>query len=264
MTAASAGLEGRVAIVTGAARGLGAVVAEKLVERGARVVLTDVREDEGRAVADRLGDGAEYATLDVTSEDDWARVAGETVERRGRIDVLVNNAGRLEMGSIEHAALDDVRGVLDVNLIGPFLGIRAVIPTMKAQGAGSIVNVSSLDGLLGMNGVAAYSASKWGLRGLTRSAALELGRDGIRVNCVCPAGGNPQMYGPWMEKLVGLLDRTKAYVEDRAIPTEAPLESIANAVLFLASDASSHCTGIDLPVDGGAQAGHYLDGFNDL
>ncbi len=254
----------RVAIVTGAARGLGAVVAEQMVDQGAHVIVADVNEEDGRAVAARLGASASFAALDVTREGDWSRLVDVVVEEHGRIDVLVNNAARLSMGAIEHADVDDVRGVVDVNLIGPYLGIRAVVPTMKAQRSGAIVNVSSVDGLLGMNGVAAYAASKWGLRGLTKSAALELGRDGIRVNCVCPAGGNPQMYGPWMDKLVGLIDRTKAYVEDRAIPSEVPLESIARAILFLASEASDHCTGVDLPVDCGAHAGHYLDGFNEL
>ncbi len=260
----SLSLAGRVAIVTGAARGLGAVVAERLVAAGAKVVLGDVRDDEGRDTAHRLGDAAEFERLDVTSEADWQRVVEATLARHDRIDLLVNNAGRLGMGAIENTTADEARGIFDVNLMGPFLGIRAVVPAMKARRSGSIVNVSSLDGLMGMNGVAAYSASKWGLRGLAKSAALELGRDGIRVNTVCPAGGNPQMYGPWMEKLVGVLDATKAYVADRAIPTEAPLSAIANAVVFLASDASSHCTGMDLPVDGGAHAGHYLEGFNDL
>lgn len=257
-------LVGRVAVVTGAARGLGTVVAEKLQAQGAKVVLADILEEEGRETAARLGEGASFAPLDVTREGDWSSLVSDTLVRHRRIDVLVNNAGRLAMGSIEHTSPDVARGVLDVNVMGPFLGMQAVIPAMKARRSGSIVNISSLDGLLGMNGVAAYSASKWGLRGLAKSAALELGRDGIRVNTVCPAGGNPQMYGPWMEKLLKLLDRTRAYVEDRAIPTEVPLDAIASAVVFLASDASSHCTGIDLPVDGGAHAGHYVEGFNDL
>jgi 3alpha(or 20beta)-hydroxysteroid dehydrogenase len=257
-------LEDRVALVTGAARGVGAVTAKRLVDAGARVVLGDIRDEAGEAVASEIGNGATYRSLDVTREADWARVVEQSLTDYGRIDILVNNAGKLHMGAIEHTSVDDARRVLDVNLIGPFLGIRAVIPPMKAQGRGSIVNVGSLDGLLGMNGVAAYAASKWGLRGLAKSAALELGRNGIRVNTVCPAGGNPEMYGPWIQSLVGMLEETKAYTEDRGIPGEAPMEAIADAVVFLASDASRHCTGMDLPVDGGAHAGHYLAGFNDL
>ncbi len=126
------------------------------------------------------------------------------------------------------------------------------------------MNVGSLDGMIGMNGVAAYAASKWGLRGLAKSAALELGRDGIRVNTVCPGGGNPELYAPWAEQLAAIFDQVKAFAEDRGIPDEVPLDAIADAVLFLASDASRHCTGVDLPVDGGAHAGTFLPGFNEF
>ena len=135
---------------------------------------------------------------------------------------------------------------------------------MRAQGGGSIVNVGSIDGLIGMNGITAYCTSKWALRGWTKAAALELGRDGIRVNQVCPAGGNVEMYGPWMEKMIPFMDETQAYQEDRGIPGSAPLDVIADAVLFLASDASKSTTGADLPVDGGATAGTFLPGFNTL
>lgn len=257
-------LDGRVAIVTGASRGLGAVIARTMVEAGARVVLADVREEAGRAISDDLGDAASYVQLDVTREGDWQRAVEQTLGECGRIDVLVNNAGRLHLGAIERTSPEQARAVVDVNLVGPFLGIRAVVAPMRAQGKGSIVNVASIDGMIGMNGVAAYAASKWGLRGLAKSAALELGRDGIRVNTVCPAGGNPEMYSPWMGQLAGMMEQTRAYTEDRAIPGEVSLEAIAEAVVFLASDSSRHCTGADLPVDGGAHAGHFLAGFNDL
>lgn len=257
-------LDGRVAIVTGAARGVGAVIARRLIEAGAHVLLTDVRDDEGEAVARELGDAASFAHHDVTHEEGWAHAVEKALSHQGRVDVLVNNAGRLHMGTIENTDAEAARGVVDVNLIGPYLGIRAVIPAMKSQHSGSIVNVGSVDGMFGMNGVAAYSASKWGLRGLARSAALELGRDGIRVNTVCPASGNPEMFGPWMDKIIPRIDEMQAYTEDRAIPGQVPLEAIADAVVFLASDASSHCTGIDLPVDGGAVAGHFLPGFNEF
>ena len=115
-----------------------------------------------------------------------------------------------------------------------------------------------------MNGLTAYCASKFGLRGLSKAAALEIGRDGIRVNTVCPAGGNPEMYEPWMDRVSGFLDQTLAYNENRAIPGSVPIESIVDAVVFLASDASRHCTGVDLPVDGGASAGCFIPGFNTL
>jgi 3alpha(or 20beta)-hydroxysteroid dehydrogenase len=135
---------------------------------------------------------------------------------------------------------------------------------MREHGAGSIVNVASIDGMLGMNGVTAYCTSKWALRGLTKSAAMELGRAGIRVNTVCPAGGNPEMYGPWFEKLMTMSEDTSAYTSNRGIPGEAPLELIADAVAFFASDASRHCTGVDLPVDGGAHAGRFIPSFNEF
>ena len=135
---------------------------------------------------------------------------------------------------------------------------------MTAQGAGSIVHISSIDGLEGMNGASAYTASKFGLRGLAKATALELGRKGVRVNCVCPAGGNPEMYAPWFERLATQMAGMIAYTEDRAIPGPVPFEAIASAVVFLASEASSHITGIDLPVDGGAAAGSWLPGMDEL
>jgi 3alpha(or 20beta)-hydroxysteroid dehydrogenase len=257
-------LDDRIAIITGGARGVGAWIARHMIEAGASVVLGDVRNEAGEELASELGAAATYVPLDVTREADWTRAVDATLAERGRVDILVNNAAQLHLGTIENTSSDQARSVLDVNLMGPFLGIRAVIPAMRAQGGGAIVNVGSLDGLIGMNGVAAYSASKWGLRGLAKSAALELGRDGIRVNTVCPAGGNPEMYGPWMQQLIGMLDQTKAYTEDRGIPGEVPISAIADAVVFLASDASRHCTGMDLPVDGGAHAGRFLAGFNAL
>jgi 3alpha(or 20beta)-hydroxysteroid dehydrogenase len=201
---------------------------------------------------------------DVTRREDWERVVACALEANGRVDVLVNNAAILHMGAIERTSEDVLRRVLEVNTVGPYLGIRAVLAPMKRQGGGSIVNVGSIDSLLGMNGISAYATSKWALRGLTKSAALELGRDGIRVNSVCPAGGNVAMYGPWMKQILGFLEETRAYSNNRGIPGEAPPEQIAEAVLFFASDASRHCTGVDLPIDGGAHAGRFIPGFNTL
>ena len=257
-------LENRVAIVTGAARGVGATIAATLVREGAQVVVTDVLEEQGRAVAATLGAKAEFARLDVASEADWEVVVADVVGRHGQIDVLVHNAAILHLGTIENTSGERFRRVLEVNTVGPFLGTRAVVPPMKARQKGSIVYVSSIDGLVGMNGVTAYSASKFGVRGLAKSAALELGRSGIRANCVCPAGGNFEMYGPWLPKLAGFAEQTAAYNENRGIPGTAPFAAIAEAVLYLASDASASVTGIDLPVDGGATAGKFIAGFNTL
>jgi 3alpha(or 20beta)-hydroxysteroid dehydrogenase len=257
-------LSGKVAIVTGAARGTGAVIARCFVAQGARVVLGDVQHEAGEAVAKELGAAAAFVPHDVTRREDWERAVARALDAYGRVDVLVNNAAILHMGAIERTGEEVLRRVLEVNTVGPYLGIRAVLAPMKQQGGGSIVNVGSIDSLLGMNGISAYATSKWGLRGLTKSAALELGRDGIRVNSVCPAGGNLQMYGPWMKQIVGFIEETRAYSNNRGIPGEAPLEQIAEAVLFFASDASRHCTGVDLPVDGGAHAGRFIPGFNTL
>ncbi len=257
-------LAGKVAIVTGAARGTGAAIARRFAEQGTHVVLGDVLHDSGEQVAKELGALARYVPHDVTDEEAWSGIVGAALEVTGRLDVLVNNAAVLHLGSVENTPPDVMRRLLEVNTVGPYLGIRAVLEPMRRQGGGSIVNVGSIDGLLGMNGITSYCASKWGLRGLTKAAGTELGRDGIRVNQVCPAGGNIEMYGPWMKQIAGFIDETRAYTSNRGIPGEAPLEVIADAVLFLASDASRHCTAIDLPVDGGAHAGRFIPGFNTL
>ena len=257
-------LDDKVAIVTGAARGTGAAVATLFAEHGAHVLLGDILDEEGEVTAAGIGERARFVHHDVTDEADWRRIVDVALEAHGRVDILVNNAAQLHIGTIATTSAETVRRILEVNTIGPYLGLRAVIEPMRASGGGAVVNVSSIDSLIGMNGVSAYCTSKWALRGLTKSAATELGRDGIRVNSVCPAGGNPQMYGPWMEQLVGFLDQTRVYTEDRGLPGEAPIEVIANAVLFLASDASSHMTGVDLPVDGGAVAGTFIPGFNTI
>lgn len=257
-------LEGKTAIVTGAARGTGEAIARRLAAFGARVILGDVRVEEGRAVASTIDSAATFVELDVTRADDWARVIDRASAQGGQIDILVNNAAVLHLGRIAHTPEATFRRVFEVNTLGAFLGIAAVTPGMRSAGRGSIVNVASLDALIGMNGLSAYCTSKWALRGLTHATAMELGRDGIRVNTVCPAGGNVAMYEPWMSDLIQMADETEAYVADRALPGEAPLSSIADAVCFLASDMSSHCSGIDLPVDGGASAGRFIAGFNRL
>jgi len=257
-------LDGKIAIVTGAARGVGEAIAATCVREGARVVLTDVLAELGAQAAAKLGPRAEFADLDVTQEAQWARVVDETLRAHGRIDVLIHNAAILHLGTIEHTSVEIFRRVLEVNTVGPFLGTKAVLPAMKRQAKGSLVYVSSIDGMVGMNAVTAYSASKFAVRGLAKSAALELGRSGIRANCVCPAGGNFEMYGPWLPKMKDFLDQTAAYNENRGIPGTAPFSAIAEAVLFLASDAASHVTGADLPVDGGATAGKFIAGFNTL
>lgn len=257
-------LEDKVAIVTGAARGTGAAIARRFAVEGARVVVADVDTGGGMATAAELGDEAVFAELDVTDAEQWGRVVAHTVERHGRVDVLVNNAAVLHIGGVTRTDPATFRRVVDVNLTGAFLGASAVVPTMEANGGGSIVNVASLDALVGMNGLSAYAASKWGLRGLGKSLALELGRSGIRVNTVCPAGGNPAMFAPWAEGLGQLGDALAHYLDDRAMPREATLDEIASVVVFLAGDGAAFVTGADIAVDGGHSAGSYVAGFADV
>jgi 3alpha(or 20beta)-hydroxysteroid dehydrogenase len=257
-------LEGRVAIVTGAARGVGAAIAKRLVEAGAEVLLGDILHERGEATAKEIGKSATFLPLNVTNEADWARVVEHARASFGRVDVLVNDAAALHIGAIENTSPDVFRRLLEVNPLGPFLGTRAVLATMKEQGRGSIVHISSIDGLVGMNGLSAYASSKWGVRGLAKSSAQELGRSGIRVNTICPAGGNPEMFADYQDRMGAFPEDIEFYTTNRGIPGETPFEAIANAVLYLGSDASLHVTGIDLPVDGGATAGCFLAGFNTL
>ena len=258
-------LASRTAIVTGAARGTGAMIARRFVEEGARVVLADVRDEPGEGVAAELGSAASYQHLDVRSPDEWARVVGSTRAAHGRIDVLVNNAAILEIASIADTSREAFLAIVEVNQLGPFLGIQAVAPVMKEQGGGSIVNIASSDGIKGMNGVAAYASSKWGLRGITKSAAMELARHRIRVNAVCPEAGSVEMSAPFLPPGIdpvvavehnadSLLRAPEGYtVEDR-------IRDVANAVVFLASDDCPTATAADFVVDNGMTAGYIQKG----
>src|SRR5262245_41526428 len=216
-------LDGKVAIVTGAARGTGAAIARLFVREGARVVLADVRDELGAGVARELGTPAHFVHLDVASEADWQRGVGETLARFGRLDVLVNNAAVLHLAAIADTTSDDFLRVVRVNQLGTFLGIRAASGPMRDGGGGSIVNVASVDALRGQNGVAAYASSKWAVRGLTRVAAIELGRHGIRVNTVCPEAGSPHMIEPYMppgvavEKIIPRMQPTLSYQKERTL-----------------------------------------------
>ena len=257
-------LDGKVAIVTGAARGIGAEAARAFVREGARVLLGDVLDEAGEKTAAELGAAARYRRLDVRLEADWAGAVAEANERFGPVNVLVNNAAILEVAAIEETTRARLGELLDVNLVGPFLGIQAVLPAMRAAGGGSIVNVASIDALEGEVGVAAYSASKWGLRGLTKCAALELGRHGVRVNAVHPGGGNPEMRAPAMQRVREELSRG-AKIDFRGLPRHplgrsVTLVEIASMILFLASDEASFCSGGDYAVDGAFTAGHIVPG----
>jgi 3alpha(or 20beta)-hydroxysteroid dehydrogenase len=255
-------VEGKVAIVTGAARGTGEETARLLVEEGARVVIADVLEEEGNAVAVDLGDRARFVRLDVTNEESWQSCVADTTQHFGAPTILVNNAGLLHICELVVTEAAAVERLWRVNQLGPFLGMKAVALAMQAAGGGSIVNVASVDGLGSKNGLAAYSSTKWGLRGLTRAAALELGQRGIRVNTVCPEAGGPGMRKPFTPESIDPID-TLAFTHDviphnRKRPGIEIIRDIARMILFLASDESLSCTGADYPVDAGWTAGRRL------
>lgn len=250
-------LAGKIAIVTGGARGMGAQTCRLFVSEGARVVIADVLEEEGQALARELGDAARFVRLDVADEAAWARVAAFATDTFGRVDVLVNNAAVLVFGGITELSKRDFERAVSINLVGTFLGIRTIAPLMKAQGGGSIVNISSVDGLRGVNALAAYVSSKWGVRGLTKVAALELGHQGIRVNSIHPGGVNTVMSNPTGAPL----DEVNKHYTNVPMQRVGQPEEIARATLFLASDEASYCNGAELAVDGGMAAGAYYPGL---
>jgi 3alpha(or 20beta)-hydroxysteroid dehydrogenase len=257
-------LDGKVAIITGASRGTGEATARLFVAEGARVLLGDVLDEPGARVAKSLGDAARFAHLDVRSEEDWLRAVRSVEDVFGGLDVLVNNAGVLHIGALEDTSVADFERVVRVNQLGTFLGMRSVIDPMRRAGRGSIVNISSIDGLSAKNGVLAYASTKWAVRGMTRVAALELGRFGIRVNAVCPEAGSSDMIRPYVPEGVDVeaaVARSQPYLatqRDRSIAER--VGDVAKMVLFLASDASASCTGADFAVDGGNSAGKVLRG----
>lgn len=237
-------LEGKVGLVTGAARGQGAAEARMFVERGGRVVIGDLLDDDGEALARELGDAARFVHLDVSDEASWRSAVTAATDEFGALHVLVNNAGIHHTCPIEEENVARLERTWRVNLLGTFLGIQAVIATMRAAGGGSIVNISSTAGLKGLPRHGAYGATKWAVRGLTKTAAVELGRDGIRVNSVHP--------GPIRTAMLpeGPEDRFHTLPLGRA----GEVEEVAALVCFLASDAASYITGGEFAVDGGSVA----------
>ena len=241
-------LEGKVALISGGSRGMGAFETELFVKEGAKVVVADVREEEGRALVDKIGGDAVFVRLDVTSEADWAAAVNEAVDRYGKLDILVNNAGVSARGSIEETTVAEWDRVMDINAKGVFLGTRQAIPEMRKAGGGSIINISSQLGLVGMSESSPqYQASKGAVRIFTKSAAVQYAAEGIRVNSVHP--------GPIVTPM------TEARRSDAAVQgvmiSRIPLgrygesEDVAYGVLYLASDESSFVTGSELVIDGG-------------
>ena len=255
-------LDGKVAIVTGAARGTGEAIARLLVEEGAKVLLGDILDDRGKPVADSLGDAARYLHLDIANEHDWEDAVELTLREFGSLTTLVNNAAILHVAPIAETSADEYMRVVRVNELGTFLGVRSAIEPMKAAGGGSIINIGSIDAWHAAPGTVAYAASKFAVRGITKVAALELGRFGIRVNAINPAAGNPEMVQPFLPEGLDLkkLSRGRRAFGTTPIGRRGEMIDVARAVVFLASDESSFFSGADFPLDGGVTAGMIIPG----
>lgn len=237
-------LAGKIALVSGGARGMGASHVRALADEGARVVFGDILDAEGAAVAKGVGAAARYVHLDVTEPGDWEKAVATAVDEFGGVDILVNNAGILNVGTIEDYELSEWHRILDINLTGVFLGIRAVVKPMKQAGGGSIINISSIEGMAGTIASHGYTATKFAVRGLTKSAALELGPSGIRVNSIHPG----LIKTPMTEWVPDDVFQT-------ALGRAAEPSEVSNLVVYLAGDGSSYSTGSEFVVDGGCVAG---------
>lgn len=248
-------LAGKVALITGAARGQGAATARRFVAAGARVVLADVANEDGKRLADELGEASIFQHLDVGAEDDWAAAVERVLDEFGSIHVLVNNAGILHFSQLDETTLADYERVIRINQVGTFLGMRSVVEPMSAAGGGSIINVSSVEGLAGMPFLVAYTASKFAIRGMTKVAALELGARGIRVNSLHPGMIDTKMVQDAAGGVEVDLSRVGRKV---ALGRLGDPDEIASLALFLACDDSSYCTGAEFVADGGATATHAL------
>jgi 3alpha(or 20beta)-hydroxysteroid dehydrogenase len=233
-------VDGKVALISGGARGMGAEHARALVAEGAKVVIGDILDDEGKTLAEEIGDAARYVHLDVTEADEWDEAVATAVNEFGKLNVLVNNAGIVALGQIGKFDMTKWHKVIDVNLTGTFLGMQASVAAMKAAGGGSIINVSSIEGIRGAVMVHPYVASKWAVRGLSKSAALELGPDQIRVNSIHPGFIRTPMTKHFPDNML-------------TIPLGRPgqSEEVSTFVVFLASDESRYATGAEFVMDGG-------------
>lgn len=237
---------GKTVLVTGASRGQGLEEATRFAAEGATVVLADVLDDEGAAAAEAIGAAARYVHLDVSDEASWEAA----VDGLDALHVLVNNAGVLGgFATITNTSIDDLRRIIDINLIGTFLGLKHGGRAIASSGGGAIVNISSVSGMWGVPFAGAYTATKWGVRGITKVAALELGRKGIRVNSVHPGGVKTPMTAAVGD------DGESGWYDRLPVPRIGTADDVAGAVLFLASDEAAYITGTELVVDGGSVAG---------
>ncbi|MFM8602004.1 MAG: SDR family NAD(P)-dependent oxidoreductase [Actinomycetota bacterium] len=247
-------LVGKVAFISGGARGMGASEAQLFIEEGAKVVISDVLDAEGEKTARRLSpDGSQcrFVRHDVTSEEDWRRAVEFTIATFGQLDVLVNNAGIFERGTVLDTSLAAYRRTIDINQVGVFLGMAAVAPHMTSRKTGSIINISSVAGLDGTPGFLAYGASKWAVRGMTRGVAKELAPFGVRVNSIHPGIIDTPMLQTFDEAGEGVREMVRTRIP---LGYEAEPVHVARLALYLASDDSAYSTGSEFKVDGGWSA----------
>jgi 3alpha(or 20beta)-hydroxysteroid dehydrogenase len=237
-------LDGKVALISGGARGIGAAIAQRFLDEGATALVGDVLDDDGAQLLAQLGDGVRYVHLDVTSPADWDAAVNEAVSAFGGLSILVNNAGIVNFGRIDDYPHEQWARIIEVNLTGVFNGIKAAAPALARAGSSSIINVSSIAGMRGYENLAGYTASKFGVRGLTKAAALDLGRDGIRVNSVHPG----VIQTPMTEGMT--FDTGHVPLHRIGQPAE-----IAQLAVYLASEESSFVTGAEFVIDGGETAG---------
>lgn len=240
-------VQGKVILVTGSAQGMGETHVRRFIQEGAKVVLTDLNIEKGQALADELGENALFIKQDVTSESGWERVISQIEQHFGSVDVLVNNAGITMSKSILDMSLGEYRRIIEINQVSIFLGMKAVIPAMKKAKSGSIINISSINGLVG--GAIGYTDSKFAVRGMTKAAALECSPFGIRVNSVHPGVIETPMIMQGDTK-----DAVEAFAKHIPLRRIAKPEEVTSMVLYLASDDSSYSTGAEFVVDGGLTA----------
>ena len=238
-------LQGKIILISGGARGQGAAEARACIAEGARVVIGDVLDDAGKALAVQLGNGAVYVHHDVTKEEDWA-AAVKAAEAMGGLHGLVNNAGIYRPARLMDTDAALFEAHMRVNQLGPFLGMKAVVPLMEKSGGGSIANISSTAGLRGSPGAMAYSATKWALRGMTKAAAVDLAPRKIRVNSIHPGPIDTDMLK------VRTPEQNEARLQFVPMKRMGTADEIANLVVYLLSDESGYVTGAEIAIDGGA------------